>query len=111
MLTVDYEKCTGCGACVQCCPKRCISWTQREFGFRYPQIDKDACVNCGLCEKVCPIDKALEVSDEQKAYAAVHKDDEVLAKSTSGGRLLPSPMPSLRKAALCMVQRCGWYAG
>lgn len=85
MLTVDYEKCTGCGACVQRCPKRCISWTQREFGFRYPQIDKDACVNCGQCEKVCPIDKALEVPAEQKAYAAVHKDDEVLAKSTSGG--------------------------
>jgi len=85
MLTVDYEKCTGCGACVQRCPKRCISWTQREFGFRYPQIDKDACVNCGQCEKVCPIDKALKVSAEQKAYAAVHKDDEVLAKSTSGG--------------------------
>lgn len=85
MLTVDYEKCTGCGACVQRCPKRCISWTEREFGFRYLQIDKDACVNCGQCEKVCPIDKALEVSAEQKAYAAVHKDDEVLAKSTSGG--------------------------
>ena len=85
MLTVDYEKCTGCGACVQRCPKRCISWTQREFGFRYPQIDKDTCVNCGQCEKVCPIDKTLEVSAEQKAYAAVHKDDEVLAKSTSGG--------------------------
>lgn len=85
MLTVDYEKCTGCGACVQRCPKQCISWTEREFGFRYPQIDKNACVNCGLCEKVCPIDKALEVSAEQKAYAAVHKDDEVLAKSTSGG--------------------------
>lgn len=85
MLTVDYEKCTGCGACVQRCPKRCISWTEREFGFRYPQIDKDACVNCGQCEKVCPIDKALEVSAEQKAYAAVHKDDEVLAKSTSDG--------------------------
>lgn len=85
MLTVDYEKCKGCGACVQRCPKRCISWTQREFGFRYPQIDKDACVNCGLCEKVCPTDKALEVPVEQKVYAAVHKDTEVLAKSTSGG--------------------------
>ena len=85
MLTVDFEKCTGCGACVQRCPKQCISWARREFGFRYPQIDKDACVNCGSCEKVCPIDKALEVSAEQKAYAAVHKDDEVLAKSTSGG--------------------------
>ena len=85
MLTVDFEKCMGCGACVQRCPKQCISWARREFGFRYPQIDKDACVNCGSCEKVCPIDKALEVSAEQKAYAAVHKDTEVLAKSTSGG--------------------------
>ncbi len=85
MLTVDYEKCTGCGACVQRCPKQCISWAQREFEFRYPQIDKDACVNCGMCEKVCPIDKTLEVRAGQKAYAAVHKDAEVLAKSTSGG--------------------------
>lgn len=85
MLTVDFEKCTGCGACIQRCPKQCISWEQREFGFRYPQIDKEACVNCGLCEKVCPIDKTLEASVKQKAYAAVHKDVEVLAKSTSGG--------------------------
>lgn len=82
---VDFEKCTGCGACVQRCPNQCISWVQREFGFRYPQIDEDSCVNCGLCEKVCPIDKALEAPAAQKAYAAVHKDAEVLAKSTSGG--------------------------
>ena len=85
MLTVDFEKCTGCGACVQRCPKQCISWVQREFGFRYPQIDKEACINCGLCEKVCPIDKMVEAPVAQKAYAAVHRNSEVLAKSTSGG--------------------------
>ena len=85
MLTIDFEKCTGCGACVQRCPKQCISWTEREFGFRYPQINIDACVNCGLCEKVCPIDKELEAPAAQKAYAAVHRDSDVLAKSTSGG--------------------------
>ena len=85
MLTVDYEKCTGCGACVQRCPKRCISWTQREFGFRYPQIDKDACVNCGLCRSTLFPYTTLFRSVEQKVYAAVHKDTEVLAKSTSGG--------------------------
>ena len=85
MLTIDFEKCTGCGACVQRCPKQCISWTEREFGFRYPQINIDACVNCGLCEKVCPIDKELEAPVAQKAYAAVHRDSDVLAKSTSGG--------------------------
>lgn len=85
MLTVDLEKCTGCGACVQCCPKQCISWTAKEFGFQYPQIDEEECINCGLCEKTCPIDKILRVPSEQRAYAVVHKDSEALAKSTSGG--------------------------
>lgn len=85
MLKVNFEKCTGCGACVQRCPKQCISWTTKEFGFRYPQIDKQRCINCGLCEQVCPIDKPLNMKLEQKAFAAVHKDFNVLAKSTSGG--------------------------
>ena len=84
-MTVDFEKCTGCGACVQSCPKQCISWTEGEFRFKYPQIDKDICVNCGICEKVCPIDKVLQTPTTQKAYAAVHKDYQVLAKSTRGG--------------------------
>ena len=53
MLTVNFEKCTGCGACIQSCPKQCISWITKEFGFYYPQIDEEICVNCGLCEKVC----------------------------------------------------------
>ena len=84
-MTVDFEKCTGCGACVQSCPKQCISWTEGGFRFKYPQIDKDICVNCGICERVCPIDKVLQTPTTQKAYAAVHKDYQVLAKSTSGG--------------------------
>lgn len=85
MLTINYENCTGCGACVQRCHKQCISWTIKEFGFRYPQIDKDTCINCGLCEKVCPIDKVLTAPQKQKVYATVHRDSTVLAKSTSGG--------------------------
>ena len=85
MFAINYENCTGCGACVQRCPKQCISWITKEFDFRYPQVDETACINCGLCEKVCPIDKELKVPTVQKAYAAVHKDSAVLEKSTSGG--------------------------
>lgn len=85
MFAINYENCTGCGACVQRCPKQCISWTTKEFDFRYPQVDEAACINCGLCEKVCPIDKELKGPTAQKAYAAVHKDSAVLEKSTSGG--------------------------
>ena len=85
MFAINYENCTGCGACVQRCPKQCISWATREFDFRYPRVDEATCINCGLCEKVCPIDKELKVPTAQKAYAAVHKDSSVLEKSTSGG--------------------------
>lgn len=85
MFAINYENCTGCGACVQRCPKQCISWTTKEFDFRYPRVDEAICINCGLCEKVCPIDKELKALAAQKAYAAVHKDSSVLEKSTSGG--------------------------
>ena len=66
MLNIDLEKCTGCGACVQRCPKQCISWTTKEFGFRYPHIDEHTCVKCGMCDKVCPINKKLVAPANQK---------------------------------------------
>ncbi len=85
MLKVDYEHCTGCGACVQHCPKQCISWKAGEFGFRYPIIDEKTCIDCHLCEKVCPIDKELKKPEDQKVYAVVNSDKETLLHSTSGG--------------------------
>ena len=85
MLSVNFQKCTGCGACVQACPKKCISWDEKDFGFNYPLIDVDVCVDCGRCENVCPIDSDLKKPDGQRAYAVVLKDKDTLLKSTSGG--------------------------
>lgn len=85
MLNIDFEKCTGCGACVYKCPVQCISWVEGNLGFNYPQIDVTSCIGCGLCDKVCPIEKQLNASPIQNAYAAVNKDKESLLKSTSGG--------------------------
>lgn len=85
MLEIDKLHCTGCGACVQACPKQCISYTETELGHLIPQIDTEFCINCGLCEKVCPITEEQEIPENQKVYAAVNKDAEVLKASTSGG--------------------------
>lgn len=85
MLKVDYEHCSGCGACVQKCPKGCISWERGELGFRYPVIDETSCINCHLCEKTCPIGKKLEVPELQIVSALVNKDADILSHSTSGG--------------------------
>lgn len=32
------SKCTGCSACVQKCPKQCISFEEDSEGFYYPQV-------------------------------------------------------------------------
>lgn len=85
MLNINREKCTGCGACMQRCPKQCMAWEKGEFGFLYPSIDAAMCVQCGLCEQICPIEKKGPIPKNQRVYAAVHRSPDILARSTSGG--------------------------
>lgn len=106
MFAINYENCTGCGACVQRCPKQCISWTTKEFNFRYPQVDEAACINCGLCEKACPINKELKAPTAQKAYAAVHKDSSVLKKARAAEHSLHLRTQFFLRAVLYMVLQC-----
>ena len=47
--TVDAEKCTGCGACVEVCPLEAITL---EDGIAV--VDEDTCTECGLCVDECP---------------------------------------------------------
>lgn len=51
MIEVEKNMCCGCSACVQVCPKHCISFIEDEEGFLYPTIEKENCVECGLCKK------------------------------------------------------------
>ena len=50
----EKHDCCGCSACVQRCPKHCISLKEDEEGFLYPSVDVSECIDCGLCEMVCP---------------------------------------------------------
>ena len=49
------QKCTGCMACKDICPKDAIYSVIGADGHRYVKIDNDLCVECKLCEKTCPI--------------------------------------------------------
>lgn len=79
------QDCCGCAACVQRCPKRCISLEEDIEGFIYPIIDNLTCIDCGLCEKVCP---AINQGIERKplaVYAAKNNNEEIRIQSSSGG--------------------------
>ena len=52
---VNKQDCCGCSACVQRCPKQCISFHEDVEGFLYPKVNLVDCIECGLCEKVCPV--------------------------------------------------------
>lgn len=79
------EDCVGCNACVQICPKQCISMNEDEQGFLYPKVDVEKCINCHLCEKVCPIINQGEPHEPQIAYAAKNNDQQIQDSSSSGG--------------------------
>lgn len=86
MITItDKSQCCGCSACVQRCPKRCITMAEDEEGFLYPQVDTSKCVDCHLCEKVCPVISQDEARTPLEVYAAKNSDDDIRLKSSSGG--------------------------
>ena len=86
MIQLSNKKdCCGCFACVQRCPKQCISFKEDNEGFLYPVVDKDRCIDCGLCEKVCPVLHQNESRKPLKVYAAINKNEDIRRLSSSGG--------------------------
>ncbi|UCD56725.1 MAG: RnfABCDGE type electron transport complex subunit B [Candidatus Hydrogenedentota bacterium] len=70
---VRYDKCTGCGVCVDVCPRNLIDLygaTDEVFvmckshdkGARVRKVCEVGCVACGVCERSCPFD-AITVQD------------------------------------------------
>lgn len=82
---VDKQQCCGCGACVQRCPRQCITLCEDSEGFLYPKADSSTCINCGLCEKVCPVLHPGNCRTPLHVYAAKNKNEGIRMMSSSGG--------------------------
>lgn len=49
-LTLDQDKCVGCGMCLIVCPRAVLAMDNRQAGIK----DRDACMECGACARNCP---------------------------------------------------------
>lgn len=84
--TLITKLCTGCGMCVNVCPKQCISLEQNENGFYSYKIDKEKCIKCNKCKKVCgQLSDNKNLIKDMKLYSARSLKEEVLINSSSGG--------------------------
>ena len=81
-------KCTGCGACVNVCPRGAIELKERNGYFLFPEIDAAKCNHCGLCLKKCPAAAPRPAPSKvtnEVAYGCYVKDEVERARSSSGG--------------------------
>jgi coenzyme F420-reducing hydrogenase beta subunit len=84
---LDMQKCTGCSACVNACPKQALTLQPDAHGFYCPTLDAEKCIDCGKCEKVCPALHLPEKTNNKTplCYAVTASDDAILQRSSSGG--------------------------
>lgn len=84
MKTVcELNKCNGCMACVDRCPKQCISVKDDVSCFN-AIIAESLCINCKLCEKTCPNVTKVEKTNPiewKQGWAA----EAIRYKASSGG--------------------------
>lgn len=81
----NKQDCCGCMACVQRCPKHCISMKEDKEGFLYPVVNENICIDCGLCEKVCPwLNHSKSISPIEVLAVKNRNEAERLASSSGG---------------------------
>lgn len=101
MKLCDTEKCTACGACINACPKRCISYREDKKGYSYPYIDENSCIDCGVCQRVCHVINDVSKNYPANAYAVWSNDPEDRKSSTSGGAASVFYNTVLKSSGVC----------
>ncbi len=78
-------KCTGCMACVDACPAKCVSARAGEDGFLYSAINQEGCIHCGRCYAVCPLVNWQKHDEAQHLFACYSTLPGGQNRGSSGG--------------------------
>lgn len=85
MKTVcDVNKCAGCMACVDICPKGAIKIEDSLVAYN-AVMDEEKCIDCGACKKVCQKNNPCASTSSVEWYQGWAQDEELRIRCSSGG--------------------------
>jgi 2-oxoglutarate ferredoxin oxidoreductase subunit delta len=68
-VTIEKNRCKGCGLCVNTCPKKVLAMSKdindKGYFFACPE-NQAACTGCRFCAFMCP-DVAITIEQEEAA--------------------------------------------
>jgi NAD-dependent dihydropyrimidine dehydrogenase PreA subunit len=54
VVTVDSDKCAGCGECVKACPAKILSMVADKA-----ELTGEDCMGCQSCAMLCPVEAII----------------------------------------------------
>ena len=84
IIVCEKNKCSGCMACVDICPKGAVKIFDELTAYN-AVISKEKCIDCGSCYKVCQVNHIPHVIAPFLWYQGWAKDDDIRKNSSSGG--------------------------
>lgn len=67
-LSIQPEKCSGCGRCYEVCPHQVLAIENRKVQI----VNRSGCMECGACQKNCPTAAIIVQSGVGCAYAILN---------------------------------------
>lgn len=90
IMTVDVDRCQGCGKCVKACPVSAIELGERREGdkkIRWAVRKAELCLGCGVCATVCKSGAAVMRSRSQRILTPATVFDKYVAMAIERGKL------------------------
>ena len=110
-LRVSYDKCNGCGRCLDVCPQGALSLSRTE-GDGKVQVDRGRCDGCGACTEACwygALDLFGQLRTPEEMFEDIVRDKPFYEASgggltIGGGEATLYPEFCLRLIGLCHAE-------